>query len=50
MAFGGADLTDLYVTTATEGLSDADRKVDAHAGGLFLYRPKVKGQATRSFG
>jgi len=50
MAFGGADLSDLYLTTATEGLSDADRRVDAHAGGLFLFRPKVKGQPTRSFG
>ncbi len=43
--FGGADLTDLYITTSPEGLSDEERRVQPHAGSLFRYRPGVAGPA-----
>jgi len=42
-AFGGPTLTDLYITTSTEGLSDAERRAQPHAGSLFRYRPGVRG-------
>ncbi|MEV5407267.1 SMP-30/gluconolactonase/LRE family protein [Thermopolyspora sp. NPDC052614] len=35
-AFGGPDLTDLYVTTASEGLSEAVLAVQPDAGSLFV--------------
>lgn len=38
MAFGGADLRTLYVTSAWNGLSDADRIRQPLAGGLFRVR------------
>lgn len=42
-AFGGADLTDLYITTArTEGVPQS--------GGLFLHQPGVTGQPSHPFG
>jgi L-arabinonolactonase len=34
-AFGGADLSMLYVTTAHEGMDAAARAAELHAGGLF---------------
>lgn len=34
-AFGGTDFSTLYVTTAHEGMSPAQREDDAFAGGLF---------------
>ncbi len=43
--FGGADLTDLYITTSPEGLSDEERHAQPHAGSLFRYRPGVAGPA-----
>jgi len=43
--FGGADLTDLYITTSPEGLSDEERRAQPHAGSLFRYRPGVAGPA-----
>lgn len=43
-AFGGEDLGDLYVTTASEERSD-----EPHAGGLFRCRPGVRGQAPHAF-
>ncbi len=42
-AFGGADLTDLYVTSARNGLSDAQLRSEPHAGGVFHLRPGVRG-------
>ena len=41
--FGGADLTDLYITTSPEGLSNEERRAQPHAGSLFRYRPGVSG-------
>lgn len=39
-AFGGADLGDLYITTAR---GDGDQPAEPYAGGLFLCRPAVGG-------
>ncbi len=39
-AFGGTDLTDLYVTTSRQGLADGD---DPRAGALFRVTPGVRG-------
>jgi xylono-1,5-lactonase len=43
VAFGGANLDQLFVTTASRDLSDADRAAQPHAGGLFMTRPGVRG-------
>lgn len=37
--FGGADLDELYITTAAQGLSDTDAAAQPSAGGLFRVRP-----------
>ncbi len=42
-AFGGADLRSLYITTASVGLSDAQRLRQPLAGGLFRTRVEVAG-------
>lgn len=47
--FGGADLSDLYVTTASVEMSDADRAIDPHAGGVFRLSPGVRGLPTTPF-
>ena len=44
VAFGGDDLTDLYVTTAADGLTSADRREQPYAGGVFRCRPGVRGR------
>jgi sugar lactone lactonase YvrE len=41
--FGGADLRDLYITSATTGLSAAALAEQPHAGGLFHVRIPVPG-------
>jgi sugar lactone lactonase YvrE len=43
-AFGGDDLADLYVTSASKGLSDAELRAQPHAGALFVFRPGVAGR------
>jgi sugar lactone lactonase YvrE len=45
-AFGGADLADLYVTTAAADDPDADQP---HAGGVFRLRPGVRGLPVNAF-
>ncbi|HEX7265431.1 MAG TPA: SMP-30/gluconolactonase/LRE family protein [Candidatus Dormibacteraeota bacterium] len=47
--FGGADLDELYVTSAWEGLSDSDRRAQPLAGALFRVRPGIRGRPTRSY-
>lgn len=42
-AFGGDDLSDLYVTSARNGLSEDQLRQQPHAGGLFRLRPRVRG-------
>jgi sugar lactone lactonase YvrE len=43
-AFGGDDLGDLYVTSASTDLSDAELRAQPHAGSLFVFRPGVSGR------
>jgi sugar lactone lactonase YvrE len=47
--FGGADLRDLYITTATIRLSDNERADQPPAGGLFRFRPAVGGRPPNRF-
>ena len=42
-AFGGQDLDELYVTSASWGFSEADRQEQPLAGDLFSLKPGVKG-------
>lgn len=42
-AFGGADLTTLYVTTAREGLSEDELSRQPLAGSLLAFEPGVEG-------
>jgi sugar lactone lactonase YvrE len=48
-AFGGADLGDLYITTAARGLSAEELDQQPGAGGLFRCRPGVKGLPAHAF-
>lgn len=48
-AFGSDDLSDLYVTSARDGLSSAQLRTEPHAGGLFRLRPRVRGLPQRPF-
>ncbi len=48
-AFGGPDLSDLYITTARLNLSDEQLHSQPYAGGLFRCRPRVKGLPVREF-
>jgi sugar lactone lactonase YvrE len=49
-AFAGPDLADLYITTATYGMSEADFAATPEAGNLFVCRPGATGQAAPEFG
>lgn len=42
-AFGGDDLSDLYVTSARDSLSEAELKRQTYAGGVFRLQPGVGG-------
>jgi sugar lactone lactonase YvrE len=48
-AFGGPDLTDLYITTMTLGLSEAERRAQPLAGALFRCRPGMRGLPAHRF-
>lgn len=50
MAFGGADLDRLFVTSATAGLSETELEEQPLAGGLFEVDPGVKGLPAGQFG
>lgn len=43
VAFGGVDLSDLYVTTASEGIEYADFDEHPHAGKLLRLAPGIRG-------
>lgn len=43
-AFGGPTMHDLYITTASSGLTPAQREEQPHAGALFRVRPGVAGR------
>ncbi len=49
-AFGGADLSELFITSAREGLSDEALAKQPLAGRLFRVRPFVKGREAFRFG
>ena len=48
-AFGGPDLADMYVTSASTALSADERASYPHAGSLFHLRPGMKGRPARPF-
>ncbi|MGW4335723.1 SMP-30/gluconolactonase/LRE family protein [Rhodococcus koreensis] len=50
LAFGGADLTDLYITSARVGLTPEQLTREPHAGALLRVRPGVRGRPPHAFG
>ncbi len=50
MAFGGPDLTDLYITTAWFMLSEEEREAQPQAGDLFRVRTDIQGLVEPCFG
>jgi len=48
-AFGGSDLRDLYITSASSGLTPEKRAREPLAGALFCYRAGVPGIAPHAF-
>ena len=49
-AFGGEDFTELYVTSAREGLSEAALSSEPLAGDLFVIKTNVQGRPEPKFG
>jgi sugar lactone lactonase YvrE len=49
-AFGGADLSTLYITTARENFTAADLRAQPHAGDIFGCTPGVTGRPPYLFG
>jgi sugar lactone lactonase YvrE len=49
VAFGGPDLRDLYITTAREGLNDAQLAAQPSAGSIFFLRVPVQGLPANAF-
>jgi sugar lactone lactonase YvrE len=47
--FGGADLMDLYITTARRGSNDEIPSTEAHAGALYSIRVDVPGLPSQPF-
>lgn len=47
--FGGDDLDVMYITSARIGLTPEELEEQPHAGGIFTYRPGVKGTPTHLF-
>lgn len=50
VTFGGEDLRDLIITTASTGLSIDQREEQPFAGDIFIYRSKVSGLGPSFFG
>lgn len=48
-AFGGPNLDMMYVTSAASGLSVLHKVTEPHAGGLFRFRPGVRGLRRHGF-
>jgi sugar lactone lactonase YvrE len=48
--FGGKDLSELYVTSATQGLLEEELQEQPYAGALFCCRPGVAGMPAHAFG
>ena len=49
-AFGGPDLSDLYVTSAVIALSEEQRRQQPAGGAVLRHRPGVKGRTSHMFG
>jgi sugar lactone lactonase YvrE len=49
-AFAGPELDQLYITTASYGMSEADFAGAPEAGNLFVCRPGARGLAAAEFG
>lgn len=49
-SFGGPSLTDLYITSAREGLSASQLEQQSHAGAVFVCAARVCGRRQRPFG
>jgi sugar lactone lactonase YvrE len=47
--FGGPDLDELYITSATHVLEPGEASRQPHAGGLFRHRPGVSGRPQHAF-
>jgi sugar lactone lactonase YvrE len=47
--FGGPDLDELYITSATHLLKPGEASRQPHAGGLFRHRPGVSGRPQHAF-
>jgi sugar lactone lactonase YvrE len=47
--FAGSDLRDLYITSASVGLSEEQKKEQPHAGGVFVVRTGVSGTPAHSY-
>nr|WP_239534261.1 SMP-30/gluconolactonase/LRE family protein [Thalassobacillus pellis] len=47
--FGGDELNELYITTASTGMTEEDLRKYPHAGGLFKLKTTVKGSPTYSY-
>ncbi len=47
--FGGDDLDELYITSASVGLSEEQLRQEPLAGSLFVYKPGVKGQLAHDY-
>ncbi|WP_273281650.1 SMP-30/gluconolactonase/LRE family protein [Pseudooceanicola atlanticus] len=48
-AFGGADMTTLYITTATEDLTEEELEQQPFAGGVFAFEAGVQGVPVERF-
>ena len=48
--FGGRNLDELYITSATFGMTPAQLDAEPAAGSLFRYRPNVTGRPARRYG
>jgi xylono-1,5-lactonase len=48
-AFGGRELDQLYITSASIGIEESDRAMQPMAGGLFMVTPGVRGLEERPF-
>lgn len=48
-AFGGTGLSELYITSAWEGLSTVERQAQLLAGSVFRHRPGVAGRRPYAF-
>jgi sugar lactone lactonase YvrE len=47
--FGGPDLSDLYITSATVGVPEADLLAHPRSGAVFRYQPGVRGMPANDY-